>query len=120
MASCPALSHARLARSAEGEVILTLKTPWRDGTSHLKFTPAEFLQRLAASVQRPRLHLTRFHGLLAPNARVCRAVLPPTADEPKPGMQWPERSSTRMGWAKLTVVPAPDGRQPVYLVETRG
>ncbi len=29
-------------------------------------SPLEFMQRLAALVPRPRLHLIRFHGVLAP------------------------------------------------------
>ena len=39
-------------------------------------TPMEFMQRLAALVPRPRLHLIRFHGVLAPNARLRKAVVP--------------------------------------------
>jgi Putative transposase len=35
------------------------KTPWRDGTMHLVMSPLEFMQRLAALVPRPRLHLIR-------------------------------------------------------------
>jgi hypothetical protein len=31
-----------------------LKTPWRDGTTHLVMSPLEFMQRLAALVPRPR------------------------------------------------------------------
>jgi hypothetical protein len=50
-------------------VELKLKTPWRDGTTHLVMSPLEFMQRLAALVPRPRLHLIRFHGVLAPNAK---------------------------------------------------
>jgi hypothetical protein len=38
-------------------VELKLKTPWRDGTTHLVMSPLEFMQRLAALVPRPRLHL---------------------------------------------------------------
>ncbi len=34
------------------------------------------LQRLAALVPRPRLHLIRFHGVLAPNARLRARVVP--------------------------------------------
>lgn len=33
-----------------------LKTPWRDGTTHLVMSSMEFMQRLAALVPRPRLH----------------------------------------------------------------
>jgi hypothetical protein len=47
--------------------VLTLKTPYRDGTTHIVMSPLEFMQRLAALVPRPRLHLIRFHGVLAPH-----------------------------------------------------
>ncbi|MFZ4759951.1 MAG: transposase [Burkholderiaceae bacterium] len=55
---------------------LELKTPWRDGTTHLVLSPLEFMQRLAALVPRPRLHLIRHHGLLAPNAKLRARVVP--------------------------------------------
>jgi len=48
-----------LATNAAGQVVLKLKTPWRDGTTHLVMSPLEFMQRLAALVPRPRLHLIR-------------------------------------------------------------
>ena len=34
------------------------------------------MQRLAALVPRPRLHLIRFHGVLAPNAKLRSQVVP--------------------------------------------
>ena len=60
----PALANERVRCNASGQVVLTLKTPWRDGTRHLVMSPLEFMQRLAALVPRPRLHLIRFHGVL--------------------------------------------------------
>ncbi|MBK9363632.1 MAG: transposase [Rubrivivax sp.] len=39
-------------------------------------SPLEFMQRLAALVPRPRLHLIRFHGVLAPNAKLRPLVVP--------------------------------------------
>jgi hypothetical protein len=53
-----------------------IKTPWRDGTTHLAKSPLEFMQRLAALVPRARLHLIRFHGVLAPNAKLRALVVP--------------------------------------------
>ena len=44
-------------REPRRQVVLKLKTPYRDGTSHLMMSPLEFMQRLAALVPRPRLHL---------------------------------------------------------------
>jgi hypothetical protein len=72
----PALSDERVQLNAAGQVELKLKTPWRDGTTHLVMSPLEFMQRLAALVPRPRLHLIRFHGVLAPNAKLRALVLP--------------------------------------------
>ena len=43
-------------------------------------SPLEFMQRLAALMPRPRLHLIRFHGVLAPNAKRRALVVP---QEPK-------------------------------------
>jgi hypothetical protein len=39
--------------NAAGQVVLKLKTPWRDGTTHIVLSPLEFMQRLAALVPRP-------------------------------------------------------------------
>jgi hypothetical protein len=72
----PALSDERVRINAAGQVELKLKTPWRDGTTHLVMSPLEFMQRLAALVPRPRLHLIRFHGVLAPNAKLRALVVP--------------------------------------------
>ncbi len=57
----PALAYERVHCNAAGRVVLKQKTPWRDGTTHLVMSPLEFMQRLAALVPRPRLHLIRFH-----------------------------------------------------------
>jgi hypothetical protein len=78
----PALSEERLQLNAVGQVELKLKTPWGDGTTHLVMSPLEFMQRLAALVPRPRLHLIRYHGVLAPNARLRPLVVPQ-----EPGVQ---------------------------------
>ena len=51
----PALANERVQTNAAGQVVLKLKTPWRDGTTHLVMSPLEFMQRLAALVPRPRL-----------------------------------------------------------------
>ncbi|MCW5581627.1 MAG: transposase, partial [Luteimonas sp.] len=72
----PALSGERVQLNAAGQVELELKTPWRDGTTHLVISPLEFMQGLAALVPRPRLHLIRFHGVLAPHAKLRPLVVP--------------------------------------------
>jgi hypothetical protein len=46
-------------------------------------SPLAFMQRLAALVPRPRLHLIRYHGVLAPNAKLRARVVP--QQPPAPG-----------------------------------
>ena len=65
----PALASGRLRLLASQRLCFALKTPWSDGTSHLLLSPMELLEKLAALVPPPRLHLLRYHGVLAPRAR---------------------------------------------------
>ena len=80
----PPVSEKRLFLTARGEIGYTLKTPYRDGTTHVIFEPLDFIARLAARtgglcqsasclrqtalrqtpvlVPPPRLNLTRFHS----------------------------------------------------------
>ena len=72
------------------------------------------MQRLAALVPRPRLHLIRFHGVLAPNATLRALVVPQEVpQEPEPAAPAQEAAPAeceancghhrpvRLSWAKL-------------------
>jgi len=72
--SRPAVAVPRLSLSSTGKVVYTLKTPYSDGTTQVAFErgghpPVDFVARLAALVPKPRVNLTRYHGILAPRAR---------------------------------------------------
>ena len=78
-----------------------LKRPFHDGTTEFLFEPLDFLARLAALVPRPRSHLLRYHGVLAPNARHRRLVVPTPVPKPAPRDDEepvPERGRTPMSW----------------------
>ena len=72
----PAVSTKRLSMTRNGRVRYELKTPWRNGTTHVIFEPLDFISRLAALVPRPRVNLTRFHGVFAPNSKYRAKVTP--------------------------------------------
>ena len=72
----PAVAIPRLSLSSTGKVVYTLKTPYRDGTTQVAFDPVDFIARLAALVPKPRVNLTRYHGVLAPNHRWRGMVTP--------------------------------------------
>lgn len=86
----PAVAEQRLTVNAHGKVVYLLKTPYRDGTTHVVFEPLDFIARLAALVPRPRVNLTRYHGVLAPNHR-WRAEVTPAGRGRRKGAAQPER-----------------------------
>jgi hypothetical protein len=79
----PPLAVERLHLTDDGRVQLSLRQPWRDGTTDLVFTPLEFLERLAVLVPRPRINLILYFGVLgarpAGRAEVTSRRQAPTA-----------------------------------------
>ena len=82
----PAVSNERLSVNDRGQVVYRLKHPFHDGTTHVVLAPIDFIARLAApevplaqrarSVPRPRAHLTRYHGVFAPNFKHRHYIVP--------------------------------------------
>jgi hypothetical protein len=66
----------RLRELGDGRIAFRLRKPLRDGTTYLVFTDIELLEKLVPLLPPPRVHQTRFHGILAPHARLRRAVVP--------------------------------------------
>ncbi len=58
----PAIANERLALNSAGQVVLTLKTPYRDGTTHIVMSPLEFMQRLPALWRNSENH-RRYAGI---------------------------------------------------------
>ena len=98
----PAPSDEPVQLNAAGQVELKLKTPWRAGTTHLVMSPLEFMQRLAALVPRPRLHLIRLHGVLAPNAKLRARVVP----QGPPGQEQAATEAAAAGECEVPTVKA--------------
>lgn len=105
----PALSDERVQLNAAGQVELKLKTPWRDGTTHLVMTPLEFMQRLAALVPRHRLHIIRFQGVLTPNAKLRALVVP----QGPPAQAQPATEAAAAAAAECKVESVQGGPQPI-------
>ena len=52
----PAISEQRLSLTNHGMVRYQLKTPYRDGTTHVLFEPLDFISKLASLVLKPRVN----------------------------------------------------------------
>ncbi len=93
----PPIATKRLSVDAQGRVVYRYKRPFRDGSTHVVLEPLDFMARLAALVPRPRLNLTRFHGVFAPNFRHRRRIVPHhpkgrvDSDKPLAPMSWAQR-----------------------------
>jgi hypothetical protein len=69
------LSNERLEITKSGQVKLKLKTAYSDGTSHLLFTPGEFIEKLSAIIPPPKSHLVKWSGVFAPNSPCRKKVV---------------------------------------------
>ncbi|MDP1650711.1 MAG: transposase [Rubrivivax sp.] len=69
----PALANERVQSNAAGQVVLKLKTPWRDGTTHLAMSPLTVHAAVAAGpwARRPTHHC---HHALADRTHVVQGV----------------------------------------------
>jgi hypothetical protein len=58
-----AVSLERLEQDANGDLVSTFTHPWSDGTTGIRRSPVELLEKLAALVLLPRIHLVRYGGI---------------------------------------------------------
>ena len=108
----PAVAEERLSTNDRGEVIYKFKKPWDDGTTAIKMTPMELMEKLAALVPRPRVHLTRFHGVLGPHYKYRKQIVPKKPQTTTPphlalvaapveADKPPTAAKKRISWARL-------------------
>jgi hypothetical protein len=97
----PAIAEQRLSLASNGNVIVALKTPYDDGTSHVVLSPMEFMGRLAALVPKPRVNLTRFHGVFSPRSKLREYVVPgKREEESEQVLQSGKNKAYSMTWAQ--------------------
>jgi len=94
------VSLERLEEDANGDLIYAFHRPWSDGTTGIKLSPLERLEKLSALVPLPRVHLVRSAGCLAPHNTLRDAIVP------TPPQQGVDGEATKTGtpywkWARL-------------------
>jgi hypothetical protein len=91
--------------SSEGTVYYRLRRPRRDGTTQLALTAMELPEKLAALVpRRVRDHDVHYQGVLAPNARWRKEVVP-GGEEPAQTVQAAARPRWRIRWQGALLEP---------------
>jgi hypothetical protein len=90
-----AVTLERLDVNADGDLLYTFTRPWSDGTTGIKLSPLELLEKLAALVPLPRLHLVRYGGCLAPHSKLRAAIILTPRQQ---GLEEPKDRSTSPNW----------------------
>ncbi len=99
----PAICNERMQRLESGEVLLTLRKRWSDGTFAKLFQPQDLISKVIALLPAPGTNLVRFHGQFAPGAR-WRPVITAVAATKRKQASAPrdeEQRQRRMSWALL-------------------
>ena len=72
----PPLAKDRLRKVDGNEYELKLKTPWADGTTSLRLSSMELLERLTSLIPPPKAHQVIYHGIFASRSKWRKKVLP--------------------------------------------
>ena len=100
----PPLARTRLHRRPDGLLVLTLRRAYSDGTTEFVFSELELTEKLAALVPPARKNRISYHGVLAPNHRWRKQVVPNTPQPASLGLlrtDTPKRPSRWHRWADL-------------------
>jgi len=95
-----AVSLERLTQDAHGDLIYTFTHPWSDGTTGIRLAPQELLEKLAALVPLPHVHLVRYGGCLAPHSHLRGAIRPTLRQQGMDGEE-AETGTPYWPWARL-------------------
>ena len=111
LGSTPALA------SAESRLLYRFPKPDIHGRTELLLTPLELLEALSKFVPPPRVHRHRYHGVLAPNAR----LRPHVVALGRPEAPTPEGDFTAAAPARATAAePAPERASPARAERPQG
>jgi hypothetical protein len=95
-----AVSLERLTQDANGDLVYTFTHAWADGTTGIRLSPLELLEKLAALVPLPHVHLVRYGGCLAPHSHLRHAIMPTPRQQGMDGEETP-RGTPYWTWARL-------------------
>ena len=95
-----AVSLERLEQDANGDLVSTFTHPWSDGTTGIRLSPVELVEKLAALVPLPRVHLVRSSGCLASHRHLRGAIIP-TPRQQGIDEEATDTGSPRWTWARL-------------------
>jgi hypothetical protein len=91
-----AVSLECLEQDANSDLAYTFTHPWSDGTTGIRLSPVELLEKLAALIPLPHVHLVRYGGCLAPHSHLRGAIIPTPRQQ---GLDVPEARPASPRWS---------------------
>jgi Putative transposase len=91
------VSLERLQEDANGDLLDTFTHPWSDGTTGIRLSPLELLEKLAALVPLLHVHLVRYGGCLAPHSCLRGAIIPTLRQQ---GVEDEETNTGTSPWSR--------------------
>lgn len=98
------IASERLTESFPNQLLYKMKSVWKDGTTHVRFSPLDFIARLVALIPPPRMNMIRYHGCFAPNFKNRKFLVkkPATKVINPDGETLTERNlNERLKWASM-------------------
>ncbi len=95
-----AVALERLQEDANGDLLYTFTRLWSDGTTGITLSPLALLEKLAALVPLPRVHLIRYGGCVAPHSQRRGAIIPTPRQQGVDGHE-ATTGTAHWSWARL-------------------
>lgn len=100
------IATERLSESFPNKLLYEMKTPWKDGTTHVSFSPLDFIARLVALIPPPRMNMIRYGGCFGSNFKDRKLIVKQqptrTAAPDANGQPVPEKvKKERMRWSDM-------------------
>ncbi len=95
-----AVSLERLSEDVNGDLVYMFTRPWSDGTTGIKLSPLELLEKFSALVPLPRAHLVRYSGCLAPHSKLRAEIIPTPRQQGADGEET-KTATPYWHWARL-------------------
>jgi hypothetical protein len=92
------LSEDSLSLDENSDVILTLKRPFSNGTTAIKFSPLELIEKISSIIPYPYKNLIIYSGCFAPHSKM-RSLIVPKRDESVESNE--NKSNYYIPWAEL-------------------
>src|SRR6516162_4638917 len=91
-----AVSPERLTEATHGDIVYTFARPWSDSTTGITLASLACLEKRAALVPFPRVHLVRKAGCLAPHSALREAMIPTPLQQ---GVKEQAASTAALHWS---------------------